>query len=173
MPINVTTVYTKERLIRFNDYIATSKKILWVLVALVTFYIVTEFFRAAVHGVLTPLKTMCFIWIVVMDLVYIFMSFVLPRIKINKSPTLGLVINYTFDVDTYTSKVSNVLIKEESTMDYSTIFKIVKNGEDLYLMVNRYRGVVVDLSQLTGEQKSLLKEAIQAKIEPKKFKWVD
>lgn len=173
MPINITTVYTKERLIRFNDYVAASKKALWALVALVTFYIVTEFFRAAIHGVLTPLKTMCFIWIVVMNLAYIFMSFILPRIKVGKSPTLGLVINYTFDVDTYTSKVSNALIKDESTMDYSTIFKIVKNGEDLYLMVNRYRGLVVDLSQMTGEQKSMLKNVLQTKIEPKKFKWVD
>ena len=108
-----------------------------------------------------------------MNLVYIFMSFILPRIKVGKSPTLGLVINYTFDVDTYTSKVSNALIKDESTMDYSTIFKIVKNGEDLYLMINRYRGLVVDLSQMTGEQKSMLKNVLQAKIEPKKFKWVD
>lgn len=172
MAINVTTVYTKENLIKFNDYIAKSRKVFWSIGTVWTAILIITYvlfnFKWRIHEPFV--NTITYVYIV-LDLFYIYSYFIHPRLSVKKSKFLNSVIKYSFNEDSFQTEVESQEINETATVKYSVIKKIVKQKEHVYLLVSRVQGHIVDVSDLDEEQLSQLKALLKTKVPAKKFKW--
>lgn len=173
MPIQVSTVYTEERLLRLNRYIVGSKKILWVIMTVCTLVVLGCFGLSLWLDILSPQLTFCFGLIVVMDAVYLYCCLILPRFAVRKSKNLNTTVHFAFEGDHLCLEAANAYATESSTIQYAMLTKVVKGKEDLYLFLNRYQAYIVDLSQLSAEQIRELKQILETSIQPRKFRWTD
>lgn len=172
MPINVTTAYTKENLIRFNDYIAKSRKVFWAIGAVWTVILLITYvlfnFKWRIHEPIVNIITYVYIGL---DLFCIYNYFIHARLRVKKSKNLNAVIRFTFNEDSFQTEVESQEISETATLKYSVIKKIVKQKDAIYLLVSRFQGNIVDVSELDEEQLAQLKALLQTKVPAKKFKW--
>ena len=172
MPINVTTVYTKENLIKFNDYIAKSKKVFWSIVTVWTVILISAYILFNFKwGIDDPfVNTITYVYIG-LDLFCIYNNFIRARLRVKKAKNLNAVIKLSFNEDSFQTEVESQEINETATVKYSVIKKIVKQKETVYLLVSRFQGHIVDVSELNEEQLAQLKALLQTKVPAKKFKW--
>lgn len=172
MPINVTTVYTKENLIKFNDYIARSKKVFWSIVTVWTVILLITYvifnFKWGIHDPIVNALTYVYIGL---DLFCIYNNFIHARLRVKKSKNLNAVIKLSFNEDSFQTEVESQEINETATLKYSVIKKIIKKKDTIYLLVSRFQGHIVDVSELDEEQLAQLKALLQTKVPAKKFKW--
>ena len=172
MTINVTSVYTKERLLKLNNYMVKTKKFLWIIMALCTILDLSAYclfnFVWAINDSTINLGTYL---ILVWDAMFVFGYLILPRISIKKAKNLNAEIKFSFDEESFKTEFSSSEIEENSTTKYSVIKKIVKNGSDIYLFVSRVQALIVDASALPEEDLAQLKKLLQSKVPEKKFKW--
>lgn len=173
MPIELKTVYTKDRLLKFYKVVAASKKWFWILMTICSLLVISASVFLAIVDELTSTTIAGLIFIVAMDITYIILYFVAPHFTINKSKILNMVIDYTFDTDTITSHSVNSYLDETSTVKYSLIFKVIKKDYELYLYTARNSAMLVDISSLSSDQIALLKNTIESQIASKKINWKD
>lgn len=171
MPIEVTSVYTKRRLIRYQIYVATSKKFFWTLVIVGTLLVfAVEIVGAALTDV--PFSMSAYHWfLLAWDALCVFLYFVLPFLLINKNKSLNTIVNFTFDQDTISYQSTSALINENSTVRYAMLVKAIKKGSELYLFINGNQAYLVDLSTLSSEQINCLKDVLTLNLSHKKVKW--
>ena len=172
MPIELKTVYTKDRLLKFYKVVAASKKWFWILMTICSLLVISASVFLAIVDELTSTTIAGLIFIVAMDITYIILYFV-SRFSIKKSKILNTVIDYTFDTDTITSHSVNSYLDETSTVKYSLIFKVIKKDYELYLFTARNSAMLVDISSLSSDQIALLKNTIESQIASKKINWKD
>lgn len=172
MPIELKTVYTKDRLLKFNKVVAASKKWFWILMIICSLLVISASVFLAIVDELTSTTIAGLIFIVAMDITYIILYFA-SRVSIKKSKILNTVIDYTFDTDTITSHSVNSYLDETSTVKYSLIFKVIKKDYELYLFTARNSAMLVDISSLSSDQIALLKNTIESQIASKRINWKD
>ena len=173
MPVSVNTVYTKERLLRFNNYVMASKKLTWILFGICTLWVAACFIVLAALGLTDSTVTLCMVLLLVMDITYVLCAFVLPRFTLGKAKSLNTEVRYTFGDDSFELCAVNQFANETSVVRYAAIVKVGKKDTDLYLFISRQQGYIVDLSALPDEQVTLLRRLLAGKIPEKKFKWKD
>ena len=173
MPIQVSTVYSKERLLRFNSYVVGSKKAMWVLMAVCTVVVCGGYALLAVLDAVSDMVRFCLVLILAMDAVFIVCSLLLPRLTIRKAKNLDLVIHYTFEMGSFHLEAANAYANESSTLQYAMLTKAAKRGDELYLFLSRIQAYIVDLSQLSPEQTRELKRILETSMEPRKLRWTD
>ena len=173
MPIEVSTVYTKERTLRFSDFIALSRKFYWtfmaiclpILAGLIAWLIYWDAltWQLAVYASLCP----------VLVLIRVIFWFVVPRFAIKKNKSLNMTVTYTFDTDCFRTHSYNSYTEGDATVQYSTIEKIKNNKTDLYIFTGKYQAGIVDLTALSPEQVTTLRNLLTEKVDPKKVTWKD
>lgn len=171
MPIETTTVYTKKRLMAYNDYIVSARTFFWGFVALFNLYIFGKLFYSVFNLTTNPYHLLSVGYILFMDAVLLFLYYGLPRFTVKKAKNLQAGLNYTFNEDDFTINIKTDEISETSSIKYKALYKVVKNGADLYLFTMRGRGSIVDISAFTKEQEQVLKGVIANHLDAKKIKW--
>ena len=170
MPINVTTVYTKERLEHYNKYVSASKWWLWVIMIATTLIIAVCTVILALLDSLDGTVITYLVIVVFIDLSYLFFSFWFPRIHIKKAKNLNTEIQYTFDNESFKIQAANQFSEESSTVKYQIISKVRFNKDDMYLYISSFQAYLVDLSGLDFSERVELIELIRSKTDLKKFK---
>lgn len=170
MPIETTTVYTKERLLRFQNYVLASKKPLWIVSAVATAII-------AVCAVLT----FVLLWdiqgaiklfgLLLIELCIPLIYIVIPRLSIKKAKNLNAEVHFSFDETAVHTQASSAIGNENASVFYTALHKIGKKDNDLYLFLDASRAFLIDLSTLSAEQVQTLKDLLKPHFKPKKFKW--
>lgn len=171
MQVSVSTVYTKERLLRFSNYLAVSKKFIWLFMGICTSLILSFVAFLAVVDAISFTIAMCTFAIIALDVLYIFMSFVYPKLTVNKAKNLGARIDYTFTEEGIHIKAYGSLFTEESTLKYSYLSKIGYKAGDIYLFFNPTHAFVVDISGLSLEDISIIRSFISRSLPENKIKW--
>lgn len=140
------TIYDKERLIRFNNFVALRKRIFW------SFMIVCTVLTSISFVLTLALKSydltifICFAIIVVIDTTFVFCYFILPRITINKAITLNADIFFEFKEDTFKISATTKNGAESSKLNYSAIIKVMESNQDIYLYISTRQAYIVDKS---------------------------
>lgn len=171
MPIENTTVYSKKRLLAYNDYGASTKTLIWAMIVLLNLYVFGKLFYSFFNITTNYLHLYLVGYVLFMDAVVLFLYYGLPRFTVKKAKNLQAHINYTFDEDGFSFNAKTDEISEASSIKYQALYKVVKNGTDLYLFITRGRGNIVDVSAFTKEQEQALKNAISNHLDAKKIKW--
>ncbi len=172
MPINITTVYTKERLLQFSKVIASMKKLFWIFMALCTVFVIgVGAFAWMLSNEMSLDIMICIISIIVLDTIYLFFYVIWPHITVGKAKNLNTVVKYAFEEDSFRTEAVNAYSNEKATVQYSILNKIVKTDDNLYLFISSHQAYIVDLEPLSAEQTDILKGLLESKISPKKIKW--
>lgn len=171
MPIQLTTVYSRETLIKFQNYSVASKKLFWTVMILCTALIIGEVALALALDIMSTTLMLCVALLLWVDLVYIFAYLILPRLTLKKSKLLDTVVDYTFSEDSFEMHAQNEYASDSSTVKYSMLSKVGKKGRGLYLYINRSQAFIADLSALSEEQIALLKTTLKSHLPAKKIKW--
>lgn len=171
MEIKTTTIYDKDRLIRFNHFMSLQRKVFWLIMSIVTLGFVGYYiYFTMTYGFYVKMLFACSL-IIVNDIVYIVLHIVMPYFTVKKSKSLNAEIEYIFYDEYFTVNASSVYENSESKMSYSVIKRALKRNNELYLISGNRRAFLVDLSTLTAEEANGLKEILSKYIELKKIKW--
>lgn len=173
MPICLTTIYTKDRLLRQTYYIIAGKKFFWSVMIIATFLISGMRVLLTAFGLSNSTVTLYLILIIVIDLVYIVCFLILPQFTIKSSKHLNTTVHYSFDADCFQIEAVSAYASGTTTVQYPMLTKIQKNKNDLYLFISHQQSYIADLTELSPEQTAALKQTLQTKINPKKIKWPD
>lgn len=171
MPINVSTVYDRERILRLKNYFARSKFVFWIVMGIASLLVFASFTLLAILDALSFQIWACLISVIFIDILYLFSYLVLPRIALNKNKSLNVKITYSFDTDSFQLNAVNEHMNENMTAKYTMLIKVVKENTDLYMFISNRQAYVVDLSGLSEEQCDALKETMEKHIRPNKIKW--
>lgn len=172
MPIEVTTVYTKECLLRYQHYFRSRRKVFWIILAVME---VIALGLSLCIGILWgdfSLFLRGFLLIFLIDAVYIFNYVIYPRISVNKAKNLNASVQYSFEEECFHMHSNNTLFEENSTIQYTMPIKIYKKGNDLYIFIAQRSAYIVNLSSLSDAEKEALRNLLQPNFKPKNFKWI-
>ena len=171
MPITVSTVYTKERLIRLQHFTAANNPVFWTIMIFCTLLVIGCRVWLASLSLSGDDMDLYLLYILVMDVVLLFLYFVLPYLTVKKEKSLDAKLTYTFEESQFHIEASSALISEALTSQYTAIYRVARNKTDLYLYCNRTTAFIVDLSALSEEQLALLQQTLKAAIPAKKIRW--
>lgn len=171
MPITVSTVYTRERLIRMQHFTAANKPVFWTIMILCTLLVIGCRVWLASLSLPGDDMDLYLFYILVMDAVMLFLYLVLPYLTIKKNKSLDATLTYTFEEEQFHIEASSALVTESLTSQYAAIYRVARNKTDLYLYINRLSAYIVDLSALSQEQLALLQQTLKAAIPAKKIRW--
>ena len=146
MKFSNRTVYDKERLIRFNNFIILKKRFFWLLMIVCTVLVFGSFALTLALRIYDSTILLCFSLIVLLDVTYIFCYFVLPRFTVNKAVGLNTNILFEFQEDTFKLSATNKNGIESSELNYSSIIKVMESKCDIYLFISKRQGYILDKS---------------------------
>ena len=170
MEINNSTVYTKERLLKFNRFFARNQKFLWIALPIATAIVYLIGLIQSIFSELSFPVAVCAFMLTLFDIVLPLMFFlILPKYALKKTKILGTVIEYTFTENEIFITVNNENIDEKTSMKYSVLQKAAKNKDELYLFLSPSNAFVVDLTEMPNEEKEQLKEALKSNL--RRVKW--
>ena len=170
MELKISTVYTKQRLLRFNDYFWKQRKVFFSFMAACTLLIWACVGFLIMINALTDTVVLCGAMVTLMDLAYLFGAFVMPRL-VKKSPSVDAVLNFSFKDSemNYTAETTQEIAS--GTIKYSAIIKVGKKDDDVYLFISKRQGYIVDVSALSEIELLALKALVTAHLPAGKVKW--
>ena len=171
MPIQVTTVYTKEKLRAFIKYSAASKKVFWSIMIICSLLMIALLTLSALLDILSTTLILCAVYLTFIDLVYILAFFILPHMSLKKSKQLNMVVKYAFSEDSFEMHAHSDYLDDTSTVKYTVLHKAAKKGSTLYLYPTRAQAFIVDLTVLSDEEIALLKDILSTHLKPRRLKW--
>lgn len=170
MTIEATTVYTKERMLKFNRYVVMSKKWFWIFMLICNIFMIADI-ASLIYFANFDWAILFLILIAVIDFKLLFGNFIAPRMAMKKQTVFNANIKYSLNEQHIHIQSSTDNFTAESTYNYSAIIKAPAQGDELYLFTSKWQAFVVDMSELSDEQKSLLRALLEDKIGAKKVKW--
>lgn len=160
---NVETIYTKERLLRFNTYIFMRRKLVWIACLIISVLISIPFFVSLANGEFNKKYFLYFVLIFCWTTLYFLYRLVLPRLTINKSPKLNAIVKYEFyDSHFIISSPSNSF-PESPEMSYELISNAFFYNNDLYIYLSNRRLFIVDTQSFETATKNLFFDFLKEK----------
>ncbi len=171
MELKISTVYTKQRLLRFNDYFWMQRKVFFSFMAACTLLVWACVALLIFIDALTDTVVLCCAMVTLIDLAYLFGAFALPRLTANKSPSVDAVLDYVFKDGEMSISVETGNESANSTIKYPAIIKVGKKENDVYLFVSKRQGYIVDVSELSEIELDALKALVTSHLPGGKVKW--
>ena len=172
MDIKVKTLYDRKTLLDFNSYYVMKKAVLMWVIAISNVLIIAEWITLlALSADIGKVMYVISALILAIDVFYFFLYFILPRTSVKKNKLLGTVLNYNFRDGGFFVKAKNKYIDEELTIRYSEIVEVGRGKRDLYLFLAANQAYIVDLTEVSAEDKAALKEKLLIYVSAKKIKW--
>lgn len=169
MRFSASTVYSYKRLLEFSDYTCLKKKWIWIIMAIATVIVTICFsLQFSLIGYDSTL-TISFCAIVIIDVLYTFMCFGLPRITLKKSPALDAEIRFEFHENFYKIEATMPSGNELSQLNYTALKKIEETKNNIYLYVSQNQAYIVDKGGFTFGTAEEFVDFISTKIEAQNF----
>ena len=173
MTLQITTVCTKERLLRFYFYYQLVQRVWFPIILgfdmiLMTAWVIKDFLNGppvsesvvAMFGI---------VWII--GLTWVVAALILPLFTVKKAKNLNTVTETIFGEEGMHYKMCSTYATQEGELKYGMFVKYIKNKNDLYLFVSARQAWIVDMSALDAQQVQDLKALLEQKIVSKKNKW--
>ena len=174
MPIEVTTVYSRKRMIKYVDYSYLHLARVWAVMAATLVLL----FMTLICGITDPQgsASLGMFWLVIVAFAFgvstVYWCFIYPRLTMGKNQALNSVKKYVFGEGSFEVETEQASMHKKVAVNYDMINKIRANGDDIYLFVGeKFRVYIVDISSLTIQQLTELKELLEKNIDAKKIKW--
>ena len=171
MEIKVSTVYTKDRLVRFNKFYAAQRKFFWIFLAVCTAIIIFDIVLLYFLDALTETIIFSAFMVFVVDVTSVITSFVLPNATVKKSPSIDAKLEYSFAEDSFVVSAEAKNMSDSVTIKYPALVSVAQKDGDVYLFISKRQGYIVDISSLTELEVLALKSLVTSHLPPKKVQW--
>ena len=173
MPGQITTVYTKERFLRFYYYYQLVKRVWCPIVLGGDMILISAWMvRDLMNGPPVSESVAAAFFIVwVIGITWIVVALILPLFTVKRAKNLNTVTETTFEEDGMHYNRTSAYSTEEGEVKYGMFVKYIKNKQDLYLFISAKQAWLVDISSLDEQQTQALKAFLKQKIVSKKNKW--
>ncbi len=171
MELKISTVYTKQRLLRFNDYFWMQRKGFFATLAVCTLIVWGCALFLSIFDALSDTIRLCCGMVTVLDVTLLFSAFVIPRLTVKKSPTIDAVMGYCFNEEAMNISAETNTENASVTLKYSAIVKVGKKNDDVYLFISARQAYIVDVSELSEIELLALKALVTAHLPARKVKW--
>lgn len=169
MRYSADTTYSYDCLLRFSDYTVLKKKWAWILMAVATVIVTVGFILQFTALGYDFTLTWAFCGVLIIDVLYAFLCFGLPRITMKKSPSFNAEIHFEFYNDTYKIDATMPSGKEQSELNYTAIKKVEETKKCIYLYVAQNQAYIVDKARFTLGSPDEFLDFISTKIEAQNF----
>lgn len=171
MPIEVNTVYTKERLLEVGRYVSPFKKILWVFIAACGLLSLGGCIYLAIAGQLTDsvLFSTCFVWLLMAF--EFFTYWFIPILNVKKAGNVDAVVQYVFEENQFSIAAQGPTGENKATYRYDALTRVEAGKTTLFLFFSSRQAFLMDFTQLSAEQRMLLRGTLESHLTPKKVKW--
>lgn len=171
MEIVVNTIYTYERLVKFNNFYAKRRKGLWIIMGIFSgLYLLMFLAEYVMFRYVNMDYLMYLLLFLLLTIFYLVMLVVVPRARLKKSKVLGGLTTFTFKDTHFESKHQSALISEVRNNSYELIYRIMEDNENIYLFVSRNQACILDKNGIENGTVESLKAFLRTKVEPKKIK---
>lgn len=146
MNFSVTTIYKYDRLLGFNFFLASRKRLLWIMLALLTALFTSMLISNLCFG---NFSSQLLVYVIVMwclSLVFLGRYFILPRFTMKRAPGLDMKIKYEFDENGFVISVNKNGALQKATHKYSHILKVMQSKTDIYLFTTKVQCFIIDKS---------------------------
>jgi hypothetical protein len=109
---------------------------------------------------------------VVIDAIYVLMTVVLPRVMTKKAKNLNIEVTMTFEMDALSYTAASELVREQSSIKYVALKRVLRCGDDLYLFLDPRQALLVDLSEQDAAQLDAIRTALEAALGAKRVRWM-
>lgn len=172
MEIKASSKYDWETIKKFNNFNSYVRfkalKIVMLISNLVLAAMVV--FLCVMNAFTTDLIGNC-VLVLFVDIFFIFINHVYPKIQYNKSKLLhGMVNEFTFGDDAMLLEQNGENANNTETMKYSAIWKVYEAKDNIYIYINPNQSYIVDKSTVTGGTVADLRAFLMEKVGAKKYK---
>lgn len=176
MEITTSTVYTKERLLKFSrfHFFSNTKRIIFYSVLTVILFAAALF--SVIYGLITKSFNsysyyfiLLFVFTVLLDAFNLFIALILPLLTVKKAKALNATVEFTFKDDGFTMKSHSEFAEGDDFYAYSAFERAANKNGELYLYLSRNTCYIADVSSLLAEEREQLKAVLSKNI--KKVKW--
>lgn len=176
MEITTSTVYTRERLLKFSrfHFFSNTKRIVFYSVLTVLLFISATV--SLVHGIINKSFNsysyyfiFLFVLTVLLDIFNLFTALILPLFTVKKAKSLNATVEFTFKDDGFTMKSYSELANGDNFYAYSAFERAANKNDELYLYFSRNSCYIADISKLSAEEKEQIKAKLVENV--KKVKW--
>ena len=161
MRFSASTVYSAEKLLKFNKFTAFEKKWFWLFLFFCTAMCSASFAVLSLRGSFNLTAFVCLILVSFLDVFYVFVSFALPKISLKKSPTFGATVNFEFYTDSFTVHALTKVGKKSASHRYSSLLKARETENDIYLYIAKQQAYIVDKSSIAPSSIDDFKEFLK------------
>ena len=148
MEFSASALYSAERLLKFNKFVAFGKKWVWILMSLATLICIGAFVLTWVFFGFDYTGLVCAVAIVALDVFYLVVYFVLPKSTVKKSPSLDATVNFEFYHDHFKATAETKTGHESAEHRYALIIKAKENNGDLYLYIAKQQAYILDITTI-------------------------
>ncbi len=164
------TVYSYDLLLRFNNFFAKSKKLMWIFMIGFDILITVIFcFDFIMYGFDSQM-ILYMILILAITATYIIMMLVVPKFSLKKSKLLDAVCTFTFTDEQFEINAESSYSSENASLKYSALYKVMEDDQCFYLFRTKNQANVIDKDGFVTGNITDFREFLRGKIEPKKFK---
>ena len=171
MELKISTVYTKQRLVRFNDYFWAQRKGFFATFVVCTLLVWGCAIFLSIFDALSDTIRLCCGMVTVLDITLLFSAFLIPRLTVKKSPTINAVMGYSFNEEEMKITAETNTENASVTLKYAAIVKVGKKNDDLYLFISARQAYIVDVSALSEIELLALKALVTSHLSARKVKW--
>ncbi len=171
MQVEIRTVYTEEALLKAIRFSMDKKKRMGIYLGICTILVALSFLLVFLMGEVDSTMWICLGSIIFLDLLSLFMYVVYPRMMVKKAKNKNLSITFTFTDENIGISAKNEYMEENSSMKYSVMAKVHKQGNDLFIFDTMKHVYFIDLSEAEGKDVVILKELIERNFDKKKIIW--
>lgn len=171
MELIISTVYTKQRFLRFNDYFWAQRKGFLAIFAVCTLIVWGCALFLSIFDALSDTIRLCCGMVTVLDVTLLFSAFVIPRLTAKKSPAIDAMMEYCFNEEDMNISSETKTEKANATFKYAAIVKVGKRNDDVYLFISARQAYIVDVSELSEIELLALKALVTSHLPARKVKW--
>ena len=169
MRFSANTTYSYECLLRFSNYTFWKKKWVWITMIAATAIVTLSFLLQFTSIGYDFTLTWSFVGVLILDVLFAFMSFGMPRITLKKSPALNAEITFEFYDNSYKVTAAMPNGKELSELNYTAIKKVEQTDKNIYLFVAQNQAYIVDKSRFSLGTADSFVDFISSKVESQNF----
>ena len=148
MRFSASATYSCERLANFNKFVALEKKWFWIFLSVCTLLTFASFILLLSLGDFNKTVLFGVVVLSLIDVFYVAVTFIAPKIAIKKSPALDAQINFEFYSDYFKAGAITKTGNETAEHRYSVIIKAKENKGDFYLYIAKQQAYIIDKSTL-------------------------
>lgn len=174
MEFKIHTLYNRERLLRyymFMTFISKRRRWLWIFIIAMNLFMGGFCIWMNSHIGMEPSILIRAMFIPILSILMLLINLIGPLTAVKRTPAYQAHCSFRFGEEGIEACAEGPKLRENLTMDYSAITKVVEDKEVFYIHLSATQAYILDKSGFEQGDPASFKEFLRSRIEPKRIKY--